>query len=127
MGDRCYMRIECRNEHAPVFEKLGFVKQDATSPGVVEMVDEEANYAHDGKLPESVPYRGWHSAGGDYGACAFACDGRKLSFTDTDSNGEPIVRVGKRGKPIKGDMAVFLVYEARERKARKKLGVGAKP
>jgi len=123
MGDRCWMRLECRKEHAPVFEKLGFAEQEETAHGVVEMVDEEANYAHDGKLPKSVPYLGWHSAGGDYGACAFACDGRKLLFTDTDNNSEPIVRVGGGGKPIRGDMAVFRRYEACEKRAKKLLGL----
>ena len=127
MGDRCYMRVLCKKEHAPIFEKIGFVLQDEPTPGVVEMTDEEANYAHDGKMPTSIPYYGWHGAGGDYGACAFACDGRKLVFTDTNNDSEPTIRVSQGGRPVKGDLAAFRGYEACEKMARKMLGRGKKP
>jgi hypothetical protein len=79
MGDRVYMRITCRREDAPHFEKLGFVEDEAESEIAVSMVDDEANYGHSQPLRElargGVPFLGWHDAGGEYDSRVLASDG----------------------------------------------------
>lgn len=79
MGDRCYMKVICRRQDRERFEKLDFCleyEESPTSP-VIEMLDQEANYAHEDQMPTDIPYRGYHDAGGEYGAEAFACDGKE--------------------------------------------------
>lgn len=78
MGDRCYMKVYCLPQHAPLFEALGFLLDDAgpdEDDGTVELIDEERNYGDTDELPKTVPFRGWHDEGGDYGGGVFACDG----------------------------------------------------
>jgi len=73
MGDRVYMRITCRREDAPHFEKLGFVEDETESDTAISMVDEEANYGHWQPLQEpakaGIPFFGWHDPGGEYDRC----------------------------------------------------------
>jgi hypothetical protein len=73
MGDRVYMRITCRREDAPHFERLGFVEDDTESEIAISMVDEDANYGHWQPLQDlakaGVPFFGWHDPGGDYDGC----------------------------------------------------------
>lgn len=79
MGDRVYMRIVCRREDAPHFERLGFVEDEAESAIALSMVDEEANYGHWEPLQQlakaGVPFFGWHDPGGEYDGCVLASDG----------------------------------------------------
>ena len=77
MSDHCFMQITCRRQDLPLFEPLGFhleFEQAPESP-IVELIDQEANYAHHGKLPTAVPFLASHGPGGDYGAGEIACDG----------------------------------------------------
>ena len=79
MGDRVYMRITCRREDAPHFQKLGFVEDETESDVAISMVDEEANYGHWQPLQDlakaGIPFFGWHDSGGDYDGCVLASDG----------------------------------------------------
>jgi hypothetical protein len=79
MGDRVYMRITCRPEDAPHFEKLGFVEDETESEIAISMVDAEANYGHWQPLRElaktGIPFFGWHDPGGEYDGCVLASDG----------------------------------------------------
>ena len=120
MSDRCYMEVRCKKEHAPIFEKLGFtVRDEGYAPGIVELVDEGANYAHYNEMPNEVPYFGWHGAGGEYGSCAFACEGNGYVDADMDANGELVVRVSDRGQPSKTDLKMVRRYVACWRRAQK--------
>ncbi|NBU11829.1 MAG: hypothetical protein EBS84_22995, partial [Proteobacteria bacterium] len=69
MGDRCYMQVTCRRQDIPEFEALGFHLEFEQSPDspIVELIDEEANYAHADQLPTDIPFTAWHGAGGNYG------------------------------------------------------------
>lgn len=78
MGDRCHMAITCRECDADRFVDLGFVNQidaPADLPGCVVLEDFEANYAHEGDLPEDIPYFGGHGPGDGYNSHVVACDG----------------------------------------------------
>lgn len=77
MGDRCYMSVTCRRQDRARFEELGFHLEfdEDTSTPVIEMIDEEANYAHYDKMPLDVPYYGSFGAGSEYGPGSFVCDG----------------------------------------------------
>jgi hypothetical protein len=98
MGDRCYMSITCRAQDKHLFEPLGFVEEtiwDNTTQqekppkdtGTIEMVDTEANYAHNGDLPTTVPWYGHHYEGGEYPASKLACDGEILLEHAWDGHG----------------------------------------
>jgi hypothetical protein len=78
MGDRCHMTIYCRPQDTARFEELGFTTQifeTAFNDGTVEMLDEEANYAHSGVLPTDIPWTGSHHEGSDYGPAELHCLG----------------------------------------------------
>jgi hypothetical protein len=83
MRDRVYMRITCRREDAPRFEKLGFVEDETEGEVATSMVDAEANYGHWEPLQElakaGVPFFGWHDAGGEYDGCVLASDGMEYA------------------------------------------------
>jgi hypothetical protein len=83
MGDRVYMRITCRREDAPYFEKLGFVEDETEGEIAISIVDAEANYGHWEPLQElakaGVPFFGWHDAGGEYDGCVLASDGTEYA------------------------------------------------
>lgn len=93
MGDRCYMHLTCRRQDQSTFEALGFVldfEQSPESP-VIEMADEQANYAHCNALPTTVPFTAWHSAGSNYGDGRIACDGKRWGEVACDPEGGFVV------------------------------------
>lgn len=95
MGDRCYMSVHCRPEHAERFKDLGFDPlQDLHFDGEisVKLVDEEENKENVGELLTDIPYYGNHgSCAGAYDAAEFACDGQALDQWTTDENGNGYV------------------------------------
>lgn len=102
MGDRVYMRIFCRREDAPHFERLGFVEDAAESAIAVSMVDEEANYGHWEPLQQlakaGVSFFGWHDPGGEYDGCVLASDG--VEYADalsTKHEARPVAPVNADG------------------------------
>ena len=89
MGDRCYMSVTCRREDKARFEELGFEVESETSPEslIIEMVDQEANYAHADQMPKDIPYTCWHGAGGNYGDGKIVCDGRAYAEVCANNDG----------------------------------------
>jgi hypothetical protein len=91
MGDRCHMTIYCRPQDTARFEELGFTAQipeTAFNDGTIEMLDEEANYAHHGSLPTDIPWTGSHHEGGDYGPAELHCLGDGIVHEwETDHSG----------------------------------------
>ena len=99
------MHLTCRRQDQSTFEALGFVPDFEQSPDspVIEMADEQANYAHCNELPTTVPFTAWHSAGSNYG------DGR-IAWARTA--GEPgqrskFLRVGLTGQEFWGMIPPF--------------------
>ena len=83
------MHLTCRRQDQSTFEALGFVPDFEQSPDspVIEMADEQANYAHCNELPTIVPFTAWHSAGSNYGDGLIACKvdpGHVISTRDVD-------------------------------------------
>ncbi len=93
MSDRCYMELTCRRQDQKRFEALGFTAQDwkQDRPDLVVMVEEEADYAHSGKLPTDIPYHGFNGSGGNFGQGSFACDGRTYAEVETGHGGGFVV------------------------------------
>lgn len=89
MGDRCYMQVTCRRQDQSTFEALGFHVEFEQSPDspIVELIDEEANYAHADHLPTDIPFTAWHGAGGNYGDGKFACDGNHYAEVSANRDG----------------------------------------
>ena len=89
------MELRCRRQDQERFEALGFTAQDwdkpASNSATIQMVDEEANYAHSGDLPTDIPYHGVHGAGYDYGSGAYACDGKELAEVERGHGGGFVV------------------------------------
>lgn len=128
MGDRCYMKLICEKVHAPLFEDLGFVEEGDHDGrgGLVEMVDEQANYAHYEELPTNVPYFGFHGSGCEYGDMAFACDGRTLCYVDTNSQSDPMVRVNEAtGRTSREDLRDYRLYRQCRARTKRRLGLDA--
>ena len=94
MGDRCYMRLTCRREDQQAFAELGFHPDFDQSPDhpLIELVDEEANYAHCNEMPTNMPYRGYYGAGSNYGPGNFVCDGRRYAEVETGYDGGFVVQ-----------------------------------
>jgi len=112
MGDRCYMSVTCRKDDAHLFEDLGFIDEQMPDlpPGIVNLVDEEANYAHCGDMPDTVPYFGTNSNGWDYGAGEFVCDGDEVFEVSISSDGYPFARLEEDGKIVKDDIKEYKEY-----------------
>jgi hypothetical protein len=89
MEDRCYMSVTCRRQDKERFEAVGFHLDFESSPEslVIEMVDEEANYAHSSEMPTDIPYYGFNGAGSNYGDGKIACDGKKCAEVETGHGG----------------------------------------
>ena len=100
MGDRCYMHVTCLRQDQSKFEDLGFHHEFEEAPHspIIEMADDEANYAHTGKLP-LVPFTAWHDAGGDYGAGRIVCDGKEMCEVPATQDGFVVVWDFKKQKP----------------------------
>lgn len=79
------MSVTCRRQDKARFEELGFLLEFESSPEspVIEMVDEEANYAHANDMPTDIPYYGSNGAGDNYSAGDYACDGREYGEVET--------------------------------------------
>jgi hypothetical protein len=72
------MSVTCRRQDHARFEALGFQLEfddDKKSP-VIELIDNEANYAHCDKMPTDIPYYGSYGAGSCYGPGNVVCDGQ---------------------------------------------------
>ena len=89
MGDRCYMSVTCRRQDQARFEALGFQigYGEDQNTSVIEMIDEEANYAHYDKLPTDIPYYGTWAAGSNYGPGSLVCDGVNYEEVPASSEG----------------------------------------
>jgi hypothetical protein len=83
------MSVTCRRQDQSRFEELGFHLEYEPSPEslIVEMVDEEANYAHANDMPTDIPYTAWHGAGGNYGDGKIACDGKDYEEVAANNDG----------------------------------------
>jgi hypothetical protein len=105
MGDRCYMSVTCRRSDQARFEELGFVLEFEQSPEglVIEMVDQEANYAH--------------SAGTNYGGGKIACDGRKYAAVAASQDGFVVEWDYKKMKPKPSSVLTIRQYLAVHQRA----------
>jgi hypothetical protein len=119
MGDRCYMRLECRQKDRARFEALGFVVEVENGP-VIEMLDEDANYAHYDQLPEDVPFIAEHGAGGNYGAGMVVCDGQETISVDCGhDNGFVLDWDDEKNRPKERGVRHVQRFVKLERKVRK--------
>ena len=117
MGDRCYMQVTCRRQDQSRFEELGFhleFEQSDNCP-VIEMIDEEANYAHSGHLPTDIPFLASHGAGGNYGDGRIACDGKHCAEVGATSDGFVVAWDCDKQQPtqesLKGIRHYFAVHQ----------------
>jgi hypothetical protein len=83
------MQVTCRRQDIPVFDALGFHLDFEQAPDcpIVELIDEEANYAHADQLPTDLPFTAWHGAGGNYGDGKIACDGNHYAEVSANQDG----------------------------------------
>lgn len=122
MGDRCYVKLQCRAKDKAVFEKLGFIEEYADpKTGVLQMYDEQANYAHDSSLKElaaiHLPFVAENYEGGDYGCAMTVSFGGRWRQIECLHGLVPAVRVNDSGHPLKTDMAAAKAYFALQKEA----------
>ncbi len=107
MGDRAYCRIEIAEAHRaalePLLEQWGFTEEgvrDETAK-IVSFADSEANYGGQDVIADlktrSLPFTGWHEAGGEYGEEVFAFDGKEYAEV-WSHEGDPVCIVNKLGE-----------------------------
>ncbi|MCX6896788.1 MAG: hypothetical protein NTZ16_15115 [Verrucomicrobia bacterium] len=120
MGDRCYMSVTCRREDQARFEELGFVLEvEPTSESlVIEMVDEEANYAHADQMPTDIPYTAAHGGGSNYGAGNIACDGKEFAEVAATNDGFVVDWDYRKMKPRPQSLTRIRHYLSVDKKAR---------
>lgn len=133
MGDRAYMEVVCRREDAGRFEDLGFCEQEwrADLPeSLAFLVDEEANYGHNGAIhelaAEGIVFCARHDEGGDYRAAVIASDGSRLCQADSPfGDGRPCVAVLPDGSLDPAGLQATKEYYAAEIAARRSLEIEA--
>ena len=127
MSDRCYMQVACRRQDAQRFTDIGFephTKQGPDSPSIT-MIDEEADYGHDGELPDDVPWVGKSSPGGNYGASRYACDGKELVEVESGFNnyGYVVEWDTTLNEPVDSSLAEIRHFMDVRERAREMLGI----
>jgi hypothetical protein len=123
MGDRCFMQVTCRRQDQARFADLGFrleFEQERGCP-VIEMIDEEANYAHSGRMPTDIPYRAEHGSGSNYGEGHIVCDGSRYAEAGGTSDGFVVSWDFRRNKPTPRSLAHIRRFIVIERKAKRLL------
>ncbi|MEQ2009767.1 MAG: hypothetical protein ABMA26_23525 [Limisphaerales bacterium] len=109
------MQVTCRRQDQSRFEALGFqldFEQNAQTP-VIEMTDEEANYAHQGRLPADVPFLAAHGPAGNYGDGFVACDGKRYADVEAGHDGGFVVRWNEaKDEPDRSSLAAIRTYRA---------------
>ncbi len=132
MGDRCYCRLWCKKTDAGKFDDAGFHSEYVDDAGLpfgesaplgngsrvkttvelVELIQEEANYAGRAELEDladrGVMFWGEHDEGGEYPAAVFASV--MTSDTDTESiwcmavrGSGPVVEIDSQGEMNEGE------------------------
>ena len=96
------MSVTVRTKDLGAFEEAtgwdGYLNADDAEEGeqFVQINIDEVNYGGDDELEAAakagIPFYGYHSAGGCYGAMLFAALGGKTLWQDCDSDGYPTVR-----------------------------------
>ena len=109
MSDYCFMEVRCLARDKGKFEALGFVVQSIEGDLAV-LTDEQANYAHSGKMPLDIPYFGEHSDGGDYGAARFCCDGKRFFENAISREGRLAVSASEQGIVTKASQRKVLSF-----------------
>ena len=109
MGDRCAAYVTCRKVDVPKFREEGFDEDWDEDDGLAHLCNEEANYGGTEALTalakQGIVFFGHHEAGGNYGPCVFASDGKKYAeATSSEVGGEPVARVGEDGQVNAADV-----------------------
>ena len=109
MGDRCAAYVTCRQADVPKFKEEGFDEDCDEGDGLVHLCNEEANFGGTEALTalakHGLAFFGHHEAGGNYGPCVFASDGKKYAEAiSSEVGGEPVARVGEDGQVNAADV-----------------------
>ncbi len=113
MGDRCYINLHCRAEHASLFEDFEH-DDESIVPGCVCLVNEEG-YLDLEDLPK-VPFTGSHGSGCSYGPGEFASDGETARYAHTGSEGGYVICFTPDGTPRPGEIEAVRDFIAFEQK-----------
>jgi len=97
------MSVTCRREDKAAFEALGFVLEFDPRPEslIIEMIDEQANYAHHDQMPTHLPYTAAYGAGSNYGPGSIACDGKQYAEIAASEEGFMVAWDFKKSQPTR--------------------------
>jgi len=109
MGDRCAAYVTCRQADTAKFNEEGFDEENDEGDGLVRLCNDQANYGGTEALTalakQGLVFFGHHEAGGNYGPCVFASDGKKYAEAiSSEVGGEPVARVGEDGRVNAADV-----------------------
>ena len=113
MSDRSYVEIHVRKEDEEKVVSFARFDDRADDDQQVILMEQEAAWAYDTELQEiaaeGIPFFGCHGDGYNYSSMQFACDGKELVYVNAHE-GNPVVAVGRNGKPSKNDLAEVAKY-----------------
>lgn len=107
MGDRCSCTIWCRRQDVKVFldhEETEFEETDVLPNGLVQIEDNDVNYAFDGMEPPGIPFILNHGSGGEYGPGVAVSDGSKTTCMEMSRCGSYFVSTDGNGVPDPGEL-----------------------
>lgn len=122
MGDRCYMSVTCRRQDKARFEELGFVVEfdENKNTPAIEMVDEQANYAHNDQMPAEIPYYGSYGSGSNYGPGFVVCDGKLYEEVPASNDGFVVEWNHRLNKPTLQSLNRIRRYLRIEKRVKKR-------
>lgn len=129
MSDNCYLEITFRKKDQDALGRHLLGESGEFWDDVHDEDDSwikvgiwEANYSlFDQRMKAAkagIPFYGYHAEGGNYGSMLFAAVDGEM-FEIFEANRFPCVRMGPRGKPMRGDVDQAVQYMEAERKCRK--------
>ena len=126
MGDRCAAYVTCRQADTAKFNEEGFDEENDEGDGLVRLCNDQANYGGTEALTalakQGFIFFGHHEAGGNYGPCVFASDGRRyVEAASSEIGGNPVARVLPSGRVNGHEVRAALQYFKTLAKARRLL------
>ena len=116
MSDYCYSHIWCNERHVAPFRALGYIIENSkTGSCAIEIEDDQANYGHYTELIKlgttGIPFYGYHTKGGEYGASCFCADGRSVFWAEANHSGNLVVAFDEEiCQPSKPDIDNAIAY-----------------
>lgn len=106
MADRCSCTVWVRRQDVHAFidhESTEFEETNVLANGLVQLEDNDVNFAMDGQEPKGIPFILNHGSGGDYGPGVTVSDGETKRCQELSRCGNYYVSCDNLGVPDPGE------------------------